>query len=156
MTYVDHFNFQFAGEVGFLSAGLGKKFGKYTVGGMYGLVPQGMSGTNNIETVTIRQTYHFYDWKRFNFYGGLNIFHVLGVSYESSRYGKSPKSYYAIGSIRGLLNLGFSFQLDRQESEFFYFEGGMNDMWIENTLANSDTVNPTDHVSLALGYLKRF
>ena len=149
-------NLQFAGEVGFLSLGLGKEFNRYSIGGMYGLVPSGMSGTKTLETVTIRQTYTFVEWRRFDFHVGLNIFHVLGVTYQASHYGESPKDYYQIGSIRGLLNLGFSLQLDKERKRFFYFEGGMNDMWFENWLANHDVINPSNHLSLGMGYKRRF
>jgi hypothetical protein len=156
VTYFDHANAQFAGEIGLLSAGLGREFSRYSLGGMYGIVPPEMSGGVQVETVTIRQTYRFYDWKRFHFHGGLNIFHVLGLQYQTSKYGEAPRSYYPIGSIRGLLNLGTSFMLDRAGKSSFYFESGMNDIWLVNWLSNGDEVNPFRHLSLGLGVKQRF
>ena len=45
-------------------------------------VPKEFFKTEMIETVTLRQTYRFYDWDRMEFYGGLNIYHVLGLRYD--------------------------------------------------------------------------
>lgn len=154
VTYVNHFLGQYAGEIGLLSVGLGKDFERYSLSGLYGLVPPDLSGADSIETVAIRQTYRFWDWQRFTFYGGLNIFHVLGLQYQSTKFRDAPEGYYSIGSIRALLNLGAGVQL--RESWNFYFEAGMNDIWITNFVSNSDVVNPTDHVSLALGLKKTF
>lgn len=156
MTYVDHFITQYAGEVGLASFGLGKEFSRYTISGLYGYVPASFSGTDGIETVAVRQTYNFYSWRKLDFHVGLNIYHVLGISYESSNYGEAPEGYYPIGSIRGLLNLGFSYLIDKQEKNIFYFESGMNDIWITNWISNRETVNAIDHVSLAVGYKRRF
>lgn len=108
-----------------------------------------------IETITLRQTYNFYQWKRIRLYFGFNIFHVLGLQYESSKFRDAPEGYYPIGSIRGLLYLGISVATDKNEKRSFYFESGMNDIWIENTLSNS-TVNPTEHISLAIGLKQKF
>lgn len=147
---------QYAGEIGLASLGVGKEFSRYSIAGLYGIVPSEMSGGPLIETVTVRQTYSFYDWKRMTFYGGLNIFHVLGISYESSEYGDAPKSYYPIGSIRGLVNLGFALTTNVKETRQFYFEAGLNDIWIVNWLSNNNVVNPGEHVSLGLGIKQRF
>lgn len=155
VSYVSHGNVQFAGEIGLLSLGVGKDHKRYSIGGMYGIVPAELAGGPVIETFTVRQTYEFYDWKRLSFYGGLNIFHVVGVRYQTSRYGESPKSYYPIGSIRGLLNLGLNYW-NAKAMNALYFEAGLNDIWIVNSLANSQQVNPGDHVSLALGYKVKF
>lgn len=121
---------------------------------MYGIVPPELSGTDSIETVTLRQTFRLWDWNRLSFYGGLNIFHVLGLQYQSTKFRDTPEGYYSIGSIRGLLNLGLSVGMNRNWN--FYFEAGMNDIWITNFVTNSDLVNPTDHVSLGLGLKKSF
>lgn len=153
---MDHFLSQYAGELGLTSLGLGKDFSRYSISGMYGFVPSSFSGGSDIETVALRQTYGLYSWRRLDFHVGLNVYHVLGVRYESSNYGRPPKGYYPLGSVRMLLNLGLSFKLDKQEKNYFYFESGMNDVWLENWLSNQRTVNSIDHVSLALGYKRRF
>lgn len=150
MTYVNHMLIQFAGEVGFLSLGLGRDFERYSIDVMYGQVPPEVSGDHTIETVTLRQSYDFFQAERLSFHGGLNIFHVLGLEYQTTKFRDTPKSYYPIGSIRGLVNLGLSLKLRGQQS--FYFEMGLNDIWITNWLTNSSVVNPQDHVSLGLGF----
>lgn len=154
MTYVNHFLGQYAGEIGFISLGLGRDFKRYSLSALYGLVPPDLSGTDAIETVTLRQTYRIWDWRRLSFYGGLNVFHVLGLQYQSTKFRDAPEGYYSIGSIRGLLYLGSSVTVRNDWN--FYFEAGMNDIWITNFVTNTDRINPSDHVSLALGLKKNF
>lgn len=156
MTYVNHFVSQFAGEIGAVSLGLGKDFERYSLSGMYGLVPPEMSQGPLIETVALRQTYTFYEWDRIDFYGGLNAFHVLSLQYQSSKFRDAPSGYYSIGSIRALLYGGVAINLRAQSMRSFYFEAGMNDIWITNWISNSKTVEPVDHISLALGFKQRF
>jgi hypothetical protein len=154
VTYVDSSLIQLSGEIGLLSLGLEKNFSRYSIGGLYGLVPGEISGGPVIETVTLRQTYRFWDWKRLGFYGGLNIFHVLGLNYHTEDFRDAPRNYYAIGNLRALLNLGLQVQIKPEKS--FYFEAGMNDLWIENYVSNSNAVNPSKHVSLAMGFKHSF
>lgn len=151
---MNHFLGQYAGEIGFVSLGLGKDFERYSISGLYGLVPPDLSGADALETVALRQTYRFWDWQRVEFYGGLTVFHVLGLQYQSTKFRDAPEGYYSIGSIRGLINIGVSLQV--RSSWNVYFEAGMNDIWITNFIANSDLVNPADHVSLGLGVKKQF
>ncbi len=155
-AFLDHAHLQFAGEVGFLSVGTGKAFSRYTVGGMYGLVPKELAGGETIETVVLRQTYRFWDWRRFVSYVGLNAYHVLGLRYESSRYGRAPRSYYPVSSVRGLLSLGGEVATNGERDISFYAEAGLNDIWLTNWAVNGETVNPLDHVSLAMGWKKLF
>ena len=123
---------------------------------MYGVVPTEVSGGVLIETLTLRQTYEFYHWQRLAFYGGLNIFHVLGIKYRTEDYGEVPDKYYPIGSIRGLLNLGLSTTFNKKESRMIYIEAGLNDVAITNYINNSDVINLGDEVSLAFGFKQRF
>jgi hypothetical protein len=44
----------------------------------------------------------------------------------------------------------------RPDKEAFYFEWGINDMWIENTLSNRKEINPLDHTSLGMGFKHSF
>lgn len=156
MTYVNHFVSQFAGEIGAVSLGLGKDFERYSISGMYGFVPTEMSQGPLIETVTLRQTYILYNWDRIDFYSGLNTFHVLSLQYQSSKSRDAPSGYYSIGSIRALLYGGVAVNMRAQTMRSFYFEAGMNDIWIVNSISNSDTVDPVNHVSLAMGFKQRF
>jgi hypothetical protein len=159
VTYIDHFVSQFAGEIGLVSAGLGKDFSRYSISGLYGIVPSEYSGGADgplIETFAVRQTYRFYEWERMDFHVGLNVFHVLSLRYESAKFKNSPPGYYPIGSVRGLLNLGTSINLNKINTRSFYVEGGLNDIWIVNWLNNYNTINPSDHISIAAGYKFKF
>lgn len=156
ITYVNHLNTQFAGEIGLFSLGLGKEFKRYSVGGMYGVVPSELSGGPLIETVALRQTYEFYHWKKLYFHLGVNLFHVLGVKYQTNNYGNTPKNYYPNASLRGLLNLGLSANLDKKEKSLFYFETGLNDLAIVDFLNNSEVLRLDEEFSLALGLKQRF
>lgn len=156
ISYVNHMNSQFADEVGLVSLGLGKELRRYSIGGMYGFVPTEISGGPFIETVTIRQTYEFYHWKKLSFHLGLNIFHVLGVKYHTHDYGSTPKNYYSNGSVRGILNFGISANLDKKEKRLFYFEVGLNDLAIANLINNSAVIEADQELSLGLGIKQRF
>jgi hypothetical protein len=156
LSYVNHFLAQFAGEIGTASFGLGKTFTRYSVAGLYGVVPHELSGSGVIETVTLRQTYRLYDWKRVSTHAGFNLFHVLGLTYQASKFKESPKGYYPIGSIRALVNFGASVALDKAHVKSFYLECGLNDIWITNWITNQDVINPWEHTSLALGFRHSF
>lgn len=156
VTYINHFNSQFAGEIGLVSIGLGKEFWRYSIGGMYGIVPTELSGGPLIETFTLRQTYEFYDWDRISFHAGLNIYHVLGIQYRSEHYGDVPNGYYPIGSFRGLLNLGMSTTFNKKESRIIYIEAGLNDVALVNYMNNTSVMDITDEISMAIGFKQRF
>lgn len=157
MTYINHFNTQFAGEVGLVSVGLGKHFTRYSIGGMYGVVPAEISGGPFIETITLRQTYDYYFWKRVTFHVGMNIFHVLGVKYQTENYGSVPENYYPVGAIRVLFNpIGVSATINRKQSSMVYFESGWNDISLLNYFNNNEVINPLDDLSLALGFRQKF
>lgn len=155
-NYLDHINSQFAGEIGFISVGAGREFGRYSLGLMYGIVPAEISLGRQLETVTFRQTYRLFDLSRFSFHMGLNIYHVLGLEYETHRYGEVPHRYYPIGSVRAILSFGTSYYLDKARRSSFYFETGMNDMWITNWLSNFGEVNPIEHLSMGMGFKTKF
>lgn len=157
VTYVDHALGQFAGETGLFSVGLGKTItSKYKLGFMYGVVPTEVSKGPIIETVAFRQTYDIHYWDIMTFYLGLNVYHVLGLRYQTSKYGISPDGYYPIGSIRGLLNLGVSIDVNQRKQREYYFETGINDVWITNYINNIGTMNPIKHFSMALGVKQSF
>jgi len=149
-NYLDFYLLQFAGEIGLISAGVGRTFTRYEIAGMYGVVPAGISRADTIKTIALRQTYFFSQ----KFYFGLNIFHVLGLDYQTGSYRDVPQNYYATGPTRALANLGLQFKTSKTESIFI--ESGLTDIWIENYIRNTRTINPINHLSLAIGYRKDF
>jgi hypothetical protein len=149
-NYLDFYILQFAGEIGLLSAGVGRTFARYEIAVMYGVVPAGISRADTIETIALRQAYFFNQ----KIYIGLNVFHLLGLDYQTGSYRDVPQNYYAIGSIRALANLGFQFKTSNKESIFI--ESGLSDIWIENSIRNNKTINPINHLSVAIGIRKDF
>lgn len=140
-----------------MSVGLGKKITpRYVLSFFYGVVPAEVSKGPVIETIAFKQSYRFYQWDRIDFYGGVSIYHVLGLKYQTSTYGLSPDNYYPIGSIRGLIFLGSSIITNSREKISLYFESGINDVWITNYINNIGTLNPTHYISMALGVKKDF
>lgn len=156
VTFVNHFTSQFAGEIGLISFGVGKEFNRYSIGGMYGIVPTELSGGPLIETVTLRQTIKLLYWRRLSFYFGLNVFHVLGIHYRTNDYGDVPDRYYPLGSIRALLNLGIATALNNRESQFIYFEAGLNDIALINYYNNNEVIDVRNEISLAIGFRQHF
>lgn len=126
---------------------------------MHGFVREERGGTEII-TIALKNNFDFYRFeynKSFlDLYAGVNVFHVTGLRYQASRRNNYPDSYYSIGSIRGLLYLGARGSVDAKGPHQGYFESGVNDLWIINSLNNSETININDYISLALGYVYVF
>lgn len=154
VTYINHVLAQLAGDLGTVSAGVGKDFDRYSISLLYGYVPADVSGADPVETIALRQVYNFWKWERVGFHGGVNFFHVLGLQYQSANFRDTPAGYYALGSFRGLLNLGIT--MDLRERRQFYFEAGLNDIWMTNWVTNRKVVNAGDQVSLGLGFKQSF
>lgn len=153
--FVDGMRLQYAGETGFLSLGINKLITEnYQLSFLYGYTPNTFS-EKVIETIALKQDYFFshnhYRKYHYDFYTGLNIYHVIGIRYQSSRAGESPDNYYPIASIKGLFYLGLE-AYEREMPSRYYFEMGMNDTWILNYIQNSDVLDARDYVSLAIGY----
>ena len=155
LTYVDHMLVQHAGEIGFISFGVGRTTASgYSFAGLYGVDPSDSSKASSIETFTLRQTFPLFSYEKLDIYFGLNIFHPTHIRYRTEHYGEAPNGYYPIGAIRGLLNLGLRTRI--QQATFFYLEGGLNDVQIVNWVNNLNVLNPINSVSLGLGYGHRF
>ena len=158
-NYVDHAVTQYAGEIGQVAFGLGKKVSEnYSFSILYGYVPKDIAGTE-IETYAFKNNYSLFRFERlktlFNFYTGINIYHVIGLKYQTSRHANYPRNYYRMSSIRALIYLGMNASIVNKQNKVF-FESGINDFWIINYLNNSEVLDPKDYVSLALGWKHLF
>lgn len=158
--FLDYFKAQHAGEIGELALGFGKRFGKvYSLDYLHGLVREQTGGTT-ITSIAIKNNFDL--WRIFagraylDLYAGITVYHVTGLRYQARRINRYPDSYYSIGSIKGLLYLGAKGGLKKNSPHQFYFESGINDLWLVNSVANPETVNPADYVSLAAGYAYLF
>lgn len=148
-----HLIFQYAGDIGKYSAGYGHRFNKYyTLSGHYGFVPSNKR-QNKIETYTVKNTLDLYEigYKNlsFRFYTGAALFHVPGNKYKTQSLSTTEANYYRQSSIRGQLYIGNNVSYGNQVS--FYWESGINDIWIINS-SNNDSIDPKNHISLALGF----
>ena len=118
--YFDHMKVQYAGEIGLLSYGLGNNItSNYSLDFFYGYVPAEIAG-KEIQTYAVKNDYSFYKTSyfasEFEYYVGLNIFHVIGLRYQTSRFVKYPRNYYRLSSIRALLYLGVSVKYSEKGS----------------------------------------
>lgn len=154
--FIDYIKFQHAGEIGYISAGLGHNVTKnYSIEYFHGFVPEDIGGSE-IETFAIKNNYTFYELESYGLYSelyvGVNIYHVTGLDYQSSRHPSYPEEYYRMGSIRGLLYTGFKIHASKFKNHFGYFESGLNDIVLINYYNNPDVIDLSDFVSLAIGY----
>ncbi|MCO4755997.1 MAG: hypothetical protein KC478_16065 [Bacteriovoracaceae bacterium] len=158
--FLDHFKVQHAGEIGEIAMGFGKIFNKtYSLDFMHGLVREETGGTT-IETIALKNNFNLYrfniDYSYVDLYAGLAAFHVTGLKYQARRHNSYPGSYYQIGSIRGLFYLGAKAAVDKNNKHEAYFEAGVNDVWLEAYVNNTEVMNIFEYASLALGYAYLF
>ena len=144
---------QYAGEIGRYSAGFGHQFNNYySISGHYGFVPS-KEHQNKIETYTLKNNLHFWDYSikglDLDFYTGASLFHVPGNKYKTQSLAGTEDNYYRQSSIRSQVYVGNSLRYRNNMS--FYWESGINDIWIINS-ANNDSIDPKNHISLALGF----
>ncbi len=152
--FVDYLKVQYAGEIGFLSIGMGKRFGEiYSLEVFNGYVPKSIGGSE-IEAIAIKNLFDLIDFslleKNLIFYFGVNIYHVTGLDYQSSRHSSYPEQYYRLGSIRGLFSFGLDLNITADHG--VYFESGLNDIILTNYFNNPDDVDVKKYVSHGFGY----
>lgn len=154
--FIDYLKIQYAGEIGFFSAGLGKNFTEnYSLEYFHGYVPEDIGG-HEIETFSLKNNYKLFKLERWGYFSdiyiGANVYHVTGLEYQTSRHSSFPEEYYRLGSIRAMFYTGISIGSSKYSQHIGYFESGLNDIVLINYLNNKDVINPADYVSLALGY----
>ena len=152
----DHAKLHFAGEIGFLSPGVGielfrKKNGELDLFG--GFVPEGIGGDN---LVTMAVKFHYLPWKKGLFNKkyqlepltlGANLYHTFGEDINKFRdRDLYPKGYYwwTISTRYGPF---FGSRLSKDfgpeatiRSLTFYCEIGTNDLFIYSWAGNRSTV----------------
>lgn len=153
-NFFDYSKSQFAGEIGVISLGFGfinSDQSEYEF--LYGLVPANYTESKPIETFAFKYNRGWFSYESLSFYTGAAIYHVIGLNYQTSRNGASPRNYYRLGSIRALFYYGLEY---RHKKHALYFENGINDIWLTNSINNPEAINPTDYMSMALGYRHLF
>lgn len=154
--FIDYFKVQHAGEIGTFAAGIGKHFTEsYSLDFFHGRVPHSVGGVE-IDTYAFKNNlnlFRFYiDPISLTTYTGINIYHVTGLDYQSSRDASYPNDYYRLGSIRGLFYLGEKVSFGEELKNEVYFEAGLGDIVLINYFNNKDTIDPLQYLSLGIGY----
>jgi hypothetical protein len=152
---IDRINIQYAGEIGLVAMGLGKKVSHtYSFDVFYGYVPESIAGSE-IETYAFKNQWNWIAFEHsqmhFQWYGGLNFYHVIGLRYQSSRLISYPRNYYSMSSIRALLLHGLLIRSSKSRHQY-YIETGINDFWLINWMNNQDVINGFDYFSWSVGW----
>lgn len=121
---------------------------------MYGVTPREVSHTKMIESFGLKQDFFFYnkniDQLITRLYMSLNLYHTTGLKLKAEKFRDAPNRYYPINSIRGLLSLGVQLTQEKRKRNSYFFEMGMNDLWIINYW-NNKTLKAEDYISMAFG-----
>ena len=147
---------QYAGEIGQVSMGLGKKFKNFiSLEFLYGVVSEDVN-TEKIETFAVKNHYEIWSeraWNsNFQAYLGLGAFHVPGKKYQTAFHSNYPNNYYSEASLRGMFYYGLEYSYKKLKSNSIYFENGINDIWLINFLNIPEEVRLNDHAFMALGW----
>ena len=153
---IDHAKVQFAGEIGFISLGLGYSIFKKKNGELdlfLGYLPESIGGDN---IVTIAGKFHYFPWKKDVFKNkyklepltlGVNVYHaftkILNAQKNQDLY---PAGYYwwTIGTRFGPF-FGSRITKEFNQKSFirsltFYYEIGTNDLYIYSWGVNRNSV----------------
>jgi hypothetical protein len=149
---VDRVIFQYAGDIGKYSAGLGNRVNDwYSLSLHYGVVPK-TDIQDKIETWAFKNNLHVFDYEyksfALDFYLGINIYHIPGRKYQTDDITGADNGYYRQSSTRAMVYIGNGIKYEKHME--FYWESGLNDIWIINS-TNNDSIDPKDHISLAIG-----
>ena len=153
---LDHDKTQYAGEIGFMSLGLGYSLFKRENGeldGFLGFLPESIGGDN---IVTIALKFQYLPWKKEVFKNkfqleplsmGVNIYHAFTkILNEQKNEDLYPNGYYwwTIGTRFGPF-FGSRLTKEFKQTSFmktltFYYEIGTNDLFIYSWAANRSAI----------------
>lgn len=154
---IDSVKLQYAGEIGFLSAGITKDITRwYHVSFLYGYVPQNIS-VKSVQTIALKQDFDIFRFEALNrqntFYLGLNIYKAIDDRYDARKKVEHPSvsdNYYAKAQQPFLIYWGYKLKNPRKKSSVF-FEAGINENWLPHYFKKEKPINANNYVSLALG-----
>lgn len=135
----DLFKIQYAGNIGFISLGLGYEWWRQNaqIDFMYGYVPE-TKGKTTIHTFTIKNTFKLYQFDVFDKYNlsptvGFSVSMEPGENSYIQLPEKYPDGYYLPNSFYACINLGLKSNFKLKDERFF----SSIDMYFEvNTHAN--------------------
>ncbi|MGK7392075.1 MAG: hypothetical protein ACNS60_17110 [Candidatus Cyclobacteriaceae bacterium M2_1C_046] len=164
----DHAKIQFAGNIGFLSAGVGYEIAqeKGEVDLMVGYLPESIGG---VDIITANLKAGYYPWK-INFsenytyepvYGGIYLSYSFGSEYYLTLPEHYPEGYYWWPTaLRGGLYIGGRLSKDVALGEIdrlgLYYELGTYDLKLISVLQNLEYFSITDALDLAIGVRVKF
>jgi hypothetical protein len=162
----DHARLQFAGNIGFLSVGLGYNFGKsYELTVMYGIQNEFFGNSKEtVKTLALKNTFNLYN--SFHIYKNISFIPTAGLSinwgFTNNTFRKLPKhypnKYYFQNRVHFAPFIGGKIRYDfgkTDKSEFtkhveLYVEAGSLDAYILEWV-RTDYVKIGDIMSLAVG-----
>lgn len=154
---IDAVKLQYAGEIGFLSAGITKDIARwYHISFLYGYVPQNVS-EKSVQTISLKQDFDFLRFEVFQrlntFYIGVNLYKPLDDRYDARKKVDHPavsSNYYAKPQQPILVYWGYKLHNPRKKSSLF-FEAGINETWLPHYFKKERPLKANNYASLALG-----
>lgn len=161
----DYAKLQYAGAIGFLSAGVGyTQFdGKMETELLVGFLPESIGG-DNLTTLTLRT--NFLPWKInmepdkidvIPFYGGAFLSHTFGDQFYVFTPERYPRWYYGwptalrLGVFVGSRLRIHLPEIDKIKSVDFFYEVGSYDLKLVSFIQNLDALSLLDVVNIAAG-----
>jgi len=156
----DYATIQFAGNIGFISLGIGYQFFNNRINSeiLYGFVPASISKTENINTITFKNTFPITNKKHKTI--TTTLITGFAVSYETGNNSfvklpdKYPDDYYRTNAFHSTFFIGAKAHKDFTDTIIikgidFYSEIGTVDTYL--WYAMSQKINPTKIFSLSVG-----
>lgn len=157
----DHLSLQFAGEIGFLSPGIGYRLagGKVRLDALFGWVPASIGGVD-IYSLTGKATFAPWTltlgerWRLDPFHVTLQGTHVFGSRYFTKPPSRYPNGYYDLPTAwysGEALGTAIARRDDRGREVSLYLELVSLTMQLRDWWRNQRVVDLSDVVSLAIG-----
>ena len=146
---------QFAGQIGFLSAGMGKNFPDYSLEAdlLFGYAPASVVG-EDVFALALKGRYIVttltLDEAVLKPYVGMGVHYYLGERYEVN--GNYPDDYYPYSQWHLMPHVGIRLQGQGQEEPSLYVEAGILDTYFIHYLNNNNYLDPSDVISVSVGF----
>ncbi len=148
---VYHLKGQYAGELGVLSAGFGKRLTSwYQLTGMYGYVPA-WDEAKSIHTVALKQDFKLWQaTANVQIYFDLTVLHAFGDLMQPTLREEGQSLWDSINnSSEVIFALGGEYRLTKLA---FYSEAGILGHWLLYHMNNTETVSLADSFTITFGF----
>lgn len=156
-SLIDFAKVQYAGEVGFISVGVGMKFATwYELTAMYGFVPAFLD-VDDIHSIALKNDFSFYrPSDKWRFYLDLTLVLAMGKKYWPAFHDNNMKEWYYYNSgMEGILAFGFEYSLPKSlgmENFSVYGEYGVLAQWLYLYKDHSEYIPFKDITTLTFGF----